>query len=121
MIANQTTVYFDIKGIKFISGKIETDSADTLKAIAFELRSISENVVAVIGSAIGGKANVVVMVSDKLVEEKNINAVNIIKEISAAINGGGGGQPFLASAGGKNPDGINNAIAKAEEYLKNLP
>jgi alanyl-tRNA synthetase len=111
----------DIKGIKFISGKIETDSADTLKAIAFELRSISENVVAVIGSAIGGKANVVVMVSDKLVEEKNINAVDIIKEISAAINGGGGGQPFLASAGGKNPDGINNAIAKAEEYLKNLP
>jgi len=111
----------DIKGIKFISGKIETDSADTLKAIAFELRSISENVVAVIGSAIGGKANIVVMVSESLVEEKNINAVNIIKEISAAINGGGGGQPFLASAGGKNPDGIRNAIAKAAEYLKNLP
>jgi alanyl-tRNA synthetase len=110
----------DIKGIKFISGKIETDSADTLKAIALELRSISENIVAVIGSAIGGKASIVVMVSDNLVREKNINAVNIIKEISAEINGGGGGQPFLATAGGKKPEGIKNAIAKAAEYLKNL-
>jgi alanyl-tRNA synthetase len=111
----------DIKGIKFISGKIETDSVDTLKAIAFELRSSSENIVAVIGSAIGDKANIVVMVSDSLVREKNINAVNIIKEISAEINGGGGGQPFLAAAGGKKPEGIKNAIARAAEYLKNLP
>jgi alanyl-tRNA synthetase len=111
----------DIKGIKFISGKIETDSADTLKAIAFELRSISDNIVAVIGSAIGGKANIVVMVSDNLVSEKKINAVNIIKEISVEISGGGGGQPFLATAGGKKPEGIKNAIARAAEYLKNLP
>jgi alanyl-tRNA synthetase len=75
----------------------------------------------VIGSAIGDKANIVVMVSDSLVREKNINAVNIIKEISAEINGGGGGQPFLAAAGGKKPEGIKNAIARAAEYLKNLP
>jgi alanine--tRNA ligase len=110
-----------IKNIRFISGEIETDSADTLKAIAFEMRKGSDNVVVVIGSAIGGKANIVVMVSDNLVKDKNINAVNIIKEISGEINGGGGGQPFLASAGGKKPEGIKNAISKAAEYLKNLP
>jgi alanyl-tRNA synthetase len=85
------------------------------------MRKNSDNIVAVIGSAIGGKANIVVMVSDKLVSEKNINAVNIIKEISAEINGGGGGQPFLATAGGKKPEGIKSAIMKAAEYLKNLP
>ena len=110
-----------IKDIRFISGEIKTDSADTLKAIAFDMRKNSDNIVAVIGSAIGGKANIVVMVSDKLVSEKNINAVNIIKEISAEINGGGGGQPFLATAGGKKPEGIKSAIMKAAEYLKNLP
>jgi alanyl-tRNA synthetase len=109
-----------IKGIKLISGEIEADSADTLKTIAFEIRKDSDNVVAVIGSVIGGKANIVVMVSDKLVKEKNLSAVTIIKEISAEINGGGGGQPFLATAGGKNPEGIKNAIAKAAEYLKGL-
>jgi alanyl-tRNA synthetase len=110
-----------INGIKFISGEIETDSADMLKAIAFEMRKDPENIVAVIGSAIGGKANIVVMVSDKLVKDKKISAVNIIKEISADINGGGGGQPFLATAGGKKPEGIKNAIARAAKYLKNLP
>jgi alanyl-tRNA synthetase len=60
------------------------------------------------------------MVSDKLIREKNISAVNIIKEIAAEINGGGGGQPFLATAGGKNPAGISRALKKAEDYLRKL-
>jgi alanyl-tRNA synthetase len=60
------------------------------------------------------------MVSDDLINERKINAINIIKEISAEINGGGGGQPFLATAGGKNPQGIEKAIKKAEEYLMAL-
>ncbi len=60
------------------------------------------------------------MVSDKLVKEKNISAVNIIKEIAGEINGGGGGQPFLATAGGKNPEGIMNAIRKAEDYIRKM-
>ncbi len=59
------------------------------------------------------------MVSDRLIKEKNISAIEIIKVIAPEINGGGGGQPFLATAGGKNPEGISNAIKKAEEYLKN--
>jgi alanyl-tRNA synthetase len=60
------------------------------------------------------------MVSDTLVKEKNISAAAIIKEIAAEINGGGGGQPFLATAGGRNPSGIPAAIKKAEEYIKKL-
>ncbi len=110
----------EIKGIRFISGQIDTDSADTLKSIMFEVRKNSDNSIVVIGSAIGGKANLVVMVSDKLVKEKNISAVNIIKEISAEISGGGGGQPFLATAGGKNPEGIMKAVKKAEEYIRKM-
>ena len=106
-----------INNIRFISGKIETESADVLKNIAYQIRNSHENTVLVIGSESGGKANILVMISDNLVKERNINAVTIIKEIAGEINGGGGGQPFLATAGGKNPAGIGSAIRKAAEYL----
>jgi alanyl-tRNA synthetase len=52
------------------------------------------------------------------VKNRNINAISIIKEIAGEINGGGGGQAFLATAGGKNPAGIEKALKKAEDYLK---
>jgi alanyl-tRNA synthetase len=109
-----------IKGIRLLSGRIDNGSADMLKNIAFRVRSSSDNTVLVIGAAAGEKANILVMVSDALVKGKNINATDIIKEIAGEINGGGGGQPFLASAGGRNPAGIPSALAKAEEYIRNL-
>jgi alanyl-tRNA synthetase len=58
------------------------------------------------------------MVSDKLVSEKKLSAVTVMKEISSKIDGGGGGQPFLAIAGGKNPSGLNEAIDDAEKFLR---
>ena len=58
------------------------------------------------------------MVSDNLVKERNINAVTIIKEIAGEINGGGGGQPFLATAGGKNPAGIPELLQKQPNCFK---
>jgi alanyl-tRNA synthetase len=109
-----------INDIRFISGKVESESAEVLKNIAYQIRSTSENTVLVIGSESSGKANLLVMVSDNLVKDRNINAIILIKEISAEINGGGGGQPFLATAGGKNPKGLTNAIKKAADYLKNI-
>jgi len=78
------------------------------------------NSVLVIGTENAGKANILVRVSDDLVNTGKISAISIIKDISREINGGGGGQPFLATAGGKNPAGIGKAIKKAEEYLKSL-
>jgi len=109
-----------IGNIRYVSGIVETDSFDVLKNIAYEIRTTSENTVLVIGADCGGKANLLAMVSDNLVKENNLSAVNIIKEISGEINGGGGGQPFLATAGGKNPSGITNAIKKAADYLKTV-
>jgi alanyl-tRNA synthetase len=108
----------NINNIRFVSGKVETDSADVLKNIAYQIRTSSDNTVLVIGSASDGKANILVMVSDNLFKERNINAVNIIKEIEEEINGSGGGQPFLATAGGKNPEGIQRALSKAAIYLQ---
>jgi alanyl-tRNA synthetase len=105
---------------RMITGQIESDSAETLKTIAHQIRNSGIDTVLVIGSEISGKANLLVMVSDNLVSRKNINAASIIKEISSEINGGGGGQPFLATAGGKNPAGIQSALSKAEELLRKI-
>ena len=109
-----------INNIRVISGKIETESTDVLKNIAYQIRNSSENTVLVLGSEAGGKANIMVLVSDNLVKERNINAVSIIKEIASEINGSGGGQPFLATAGGKNPGGIPGAIKKAVEIISKI-
>src|ERR1035437_9816832 len=107
-----------INNIRFVSGQIDTDSYEVLKNIAYQIRTSSDNTVMVIGSENGGKANLVVTVSDDLGKERDISGVAIIKEISSEINGGGGGQPFLATAGGKNPEGIQRALAKAAEFLE---
>jgi alanyl-tRNA synthetase len=109
-----------INNIKFVSGQIESESSDILKNVAYQLRTSSERMVVVIGTENAGKANILVTVTDDLVKDKNISAVSIIKEISGEINGGGGGQPFMATAGGKNPEGIHRALAKAAEYLKKM-
>ncbi len=118
MLQNLVDKAVIINNIRFVSGLLENESPDVLKNIAFQIRSSMDNTVLVIGSEANGKANILVMVSDNLVKERNINAVTIIKEISAEINGGGGGQPFLATAGGKKPAGIPAAIKKVAELLE---
>jgi alanyl-tRNA synthetase len=107
----------DLKGVKYFSGEIEVDNPDILKTIAFDIRKKYPHSVVVLGSSSGGKANLAVAVSDSLVSEMKLNAVNIIKEIAGEINGGGGGQPFLATAGGKKPEGIHKAISKATDLI----
>lgn len=107
----------DINGIKFISSVIEGASPEIIKNIAYRIRNLGENYLAVLGSSSGDKASLTVVVSDSLVKEKGLSAVTIIKEISAEINGGGGGQPFLATAGGRKPAGLAAALRKAREIL----
>lgn len=109
-----------INDIIYVSGVVETDSTDVLKNVSYQIRTTSVNTVMVIGSENAGKASILVTVTDDLVRDKNISAVAIIKDISAEINGGGGGQPFLATAGGKNPEGIHRALKKAAEYIKKV-
>ena len=105
---------------RLISGQVEVDSAEMLKTIANQIRNTGIDTVLVLGCEIAGKANLLVMVSDNLVSSKNINAASIIKEIVSEINGGGGGQSFLATAGGKNPAGIPAALSRATELLKRV-
>ncbi len=108
----------EVNGINVIAEQIEVDSAQSIKDIAFQLKGEMDNLFLVLGSKINDKANIAVMISDNLVQEKELHAGKIIKEISKEIQGGGGGQAFFATAGGKNPEGIKNAIEKALEFVK---
>ena len=106
-----------VNGINLIAEKIELPSADAIKNLSFELRNQIDNLFLFIGSEIEGKAHLSLIISDNLVKDKNLNAINIIRELSKDIQGGGGGQAFYATAGGKNPQGIEAAIEKAKAIL----
>ncbi len=107
----------EINGIQVVSGEVEAESPEVLKTLAFEIRKSVDNSIAILGTAAEGKAYLAVMVSDSLLSSVKFNAVTIIKEVSSEISGGGGGQPFLATAGGKNPGGTGKAIQKALDYI----
>ena len=105
-----------LNGITFISAKLDTD-AETIKNIAFELRTIADQVFLVLANEADGKAGLTVAISDQLVKAGKLNAGNIIRDIAKEVQGGGGGQPHIATAGGKNPAGIPAALEKARKYL----
>ena len=69
------------------------------------------------GANVNGKAFLTVFISKNLTDEKGLNAGNIVRELGKLIQGGGGGQAFYATAGGKNPGGIKQALVKAKEFL----
>src|SRR6056297_2203424 len=108
----------EINGINVIAAKVEVDNAGHLKDLSFQLKNEVDNLFLVLGSAINGKANLSIMISENLVKEKDLHAGNIIREAAKEMKGGGGGQPYFASAGGKDPEGIQNAIDKALTYVK---
>lgn len=105
-------------GVNIIAQKIEISSPDAVKDLAFQLKNEVENLFLVLGSTSDGKAMLTVMVDEKLIESHKLNASNIVREAAKEIQGGGGGQPFYATAGGKNPSGIDAAITKAVNMIE---
>jgi len=94
-----------------------TLNADQVKTLAFQIRNVqAEKLFFVAGCIADGKPSLTVLLSDDLVAG-GLNAVNIARDAAKEIQGGGGGQPFFASAGGKNAAGIEKAIAKALEVI----
>jgi len=82
------------------------------------LRNEVENLYVVLISERDNKVNLMVALSDSVVNEKKMNAGQIIRELAKEVQGGGGGQPHIATAGGKNPERIPAALAKAETLIK---
>ncbi len=109
----------EINGINVIAEKVEVSNAAQIKDMAFQLKGEIENLFFVTAANINGKVNLTIIVSDNLVKDKGLNAGQIIREISKEVRGGGGGQPGFASAGGSDASGIEKALEKAVDFVKN--
>ncbi len=103
-----------INGVHFLEKILPLDNS-SIKDILFQLKGETENFVGVIGGHEGDKCSINVIISENLVKYKDLNAGGLIKEVAPLIKGGGGGQPFYATAGGKDPGGLQKAI----ELIKN--
>lgn len=106
-----------INGINVLAKEIDLD-AGSMKDLAFEIGGEVDNLFLVFGSNHNGKALLSCYISKNLVAEKDLNAGKIIRDLGKHIQGGGGGQPFFATAGGKNPDGISAALQASKDIIK---
>ncbi len=106
-----------INGVNFIAQQVELPNADAIKNLAYNLKDIVPNLYLVLTAVIDGKPNITVMIADNLVKEKGLNAGSIIRELAKEVQGGGGGQPFFATAGGKDVNGLPAVLEKAKTFI----
>lgn len=107
-----------IAGVNVIAEVISLDSAQAVRDLAYQLKGEVENLFLVLGSAISGKPSITVMIADNLVAEKGLNAGAIVREAAKEMQGGGGGQAYYATAGGKDVNSLAAAVAKAKTFVK---
>lgn len=107
----------ELNGVNYLAKKIDLD-AGGIKDVCFELGSQYDNLFLLFGAENNGKAILSCYISKELVSERDLNAGTIVRELGKYIKGGGGGQPFFATAGGKNPAGIQEALAAGKSYLQ---
>ncbi|GEM53667.1 alanine--tRNA ligase [Empedobacter brevis NBRC 14943 = ATCC 43319] len=107
----------EVNGINFLAVKTNLDT-NAAKQNAIDLTKEIENAFIVVGTNDAVKPSITISIAKNLVDEKGYNAGQIVKEIAKHINGGGGGQPFLATAGGKEVSGLDTALKQAEDFVK---
>ena len=113
-VMNQVT---EVKGVKVLAAKVEGVDMNGLRDLGDQLKDkLSEGVV-VLASAANGKVSLMAMATKEAVS-RGAHAGNLIREIASLVGGGGGGRPNMAQAGGKNPEGIDAAVAKVKEVLE---
>ena len=107
----------EVDGMQLIARTFERPT-EFVKDLAYNLRAKMPRLVLAAGSVAGGKATLTIMLGDEIVAA-GVNASQVVRTAAKEINGGGGGQPFFATAGGKNPEGMQKAIDVAVELIKN--
>lgn len=120
--ANQIKDQLAVKAVKgngysLIVEKISVPNADALKNIAYALRNQFSDLLLILAADVEGKPQVSVMIGEELMKSNKYHAGNMVKELAKEIDGGGGGQPFFATAGGKNLNGLDNVLKKAKQLI----
>ena len=105
-----------VNGVQFLARQVDLEP-NGAKDLAYELGTLGTNVFVVLATAEEGKPTISCYISKELVADKSLNAGNVVRELGKYIQGGGGGQPFFATAGGKNSAGIAEALEKAIEFI----
>ncbi|MGE0929872.1 alanine--tRNA ligase [Peijinzhouia sedimentorum] len=111
---------FAHSGMNVIVEQVNLPNADALKKIAYELKNEVENLMLILAAEIDQKPMIAVMIADNLVTEKGLDAGKMVRELAKNIQGGGGGQPFFATAGGKNLAGLPKVIEAAQSMIKEI-
>ena len=107
----------NINGVNFIAEKLDFD-IETIRKLSQVITQSLDDVFLVFATVNNGKPLISVTVSKNLVETRGMNAGNIVRELAKEIKGGGGGQPFFATAGGKDASGIPQVLTKAKDFIK---
>ena len=107
----------EVNGVKFLAAHISGVDMNELREQGDQLKEKLGEGVLILASDVNGKVNLVAMATDGAMA-KGAHAGKLIKEVAAVVGGGGGGRPNMAQAGGKNPDGIADALTKAKEVLE---
>ena len=108
----------EINGIKVITATVDLD-ANNIKNLVFALVRDSKQTLVALGAKNGAKVTLTVALTKDLIEEKGLDAGKIIRSVSKEIQGGGGGQAHFATAGGKNPEGLEKAYQLIKEQIEN--
>jgi alanyl-tRNA synthetase len=109
-----------INGFNVIAEQIKIDNADSVKSISYDLRKSIPNLILLIAANIQEKPHLSLIISDELQKDKKLDASKMIRELAREIKGGGGGQPYYATAGGKEINGLSNAIQKGIELFNTI-
>ncbi|MCB0515900.1 MAG: alanine--tRNA ligase [Chitinophagales bacterium] len=105
--------------LTFVAAQVAVPNADILKQLTYDLKNSTENLVAVLAAEVEGKALISVMIEENLLEKHTWNAGTLVREWAKIVQGGGGGQAFYATAGGKNPAAIPQLIQQAKSWFEN--
>ena len=106
-----------IDGVHFLAEQVDLPNAEAVKTLAYALKGEIDDLFLVLGAEINGKPSLTVVIAEKLTTEKGWNAGAIVRELAKEIQGGGGGQPFYATAGGKDAGGLPRALAHAKKWV----
>ena len=107
----------EVNGIKMIIQKVEVPDSDGLKQLGFELKKQLTPLFMVLAAVVKEKPQIAVVISEDLVDQYGLHAGNIVRDLAKYIKGGGGGQPFFATAGGSDVNGLDDALAAARNLI----